>query len=127
MNLNSVNFNQVKLSEMKTSKTNLNQMKSKQVKIKHQKHLKTEKTRLTLKVKQIRTSFVIKLTTKLNSNNHVFLMNLKYMLIDDFMLNSVNLNHLTNTYISSSSEISAEYQNLMKIFFKVNTDKLSSH
>jgi hypothetical protein len=32
-----------------------------------------------------------------------------------------------NVYILSLSEISAKYQNLTEVFFKVNADKLSSH
>jgi hypothetical protein len=71
--------------------------------------------------------FVIKLTMKLNNNNHMFLMNLKHMSINDFMFNSVNLNHLTNIYVLSPSEISAKYQDLMEVFFKVNINKLSPH
>jgi hypothetical protein len=54
-------------------------------------------------------------------------MNLEHISVNEFTLNSVNLNHLMNIYIFSPSEIFVKYQNLTEVFFKVNTDKLPSH
>jgi hypothetical protein len=127
VNFNKVIFNQAKLNETKTSQANLNKVKSKQVKIKHQKHFKIRKTEQAFEMRQIKTFSIIKLIIKLNNNDHVFLINLKHVSVDDFMFNSINLNHLTNIYVFSLPEILAEYQNLIEVFFKTNTDKLPLH